>query len=68
MTPDKVMSRAFPTILMGAARVWFSKIPPGTIADFKQLNKGFVRYFIGGKDTKSQLVIFSIFNRHKENH
>ena len=48
MIPDEVMCRAFPTTLKGAARVWFSKIPPGTIVDFEQLNKGFVRHFIGG--------------------
>ena len=48
MTPDEVMCRAFPTTLKGAARVWFSKMPLGTIADFKQLNKGFVFHFIGG--------------------
>ena len=48
MTLDEVICRAFPTILEGAARVWFSKIPPRTIADFKQLSKGFVRHFIGG--------------------
>ena len=68
MTPDKVICRAFPTTLKGAARVWFSKIPLGTIADFEQLNKDFVCHFIGGKDTKSQLAIFSTFNRQKENH
>ena len=68
MTPDKVICRAFPTTLKGAARVWFSKIPLGTIADFEQLNKDFVRHFVGGKDTKSQLAIFSTFNRQKENH
>ena len=47
MTLDVVMCRAFLTTLKGAARVWFSKIPPGTIADFEQLSKGFVRHFIG---------------------
>ena len=46
MTPDKVMCRAFPTTLKGAATVWFSKIPLRTIADFEQLNKGFARHFI----------------------
>ena len=29
MTPDKVMCRALPTSLKGAARVWFNKIPLG---------------------------------------
>ena len=52
MTPDKVICRAFPTTLKGAARVWFSKIPLGTIADFEQLNKDFVRHFIGGQRHK----------------
>ena len=52
MTPDEVMCRAFPTILKGSARVCFSKIPLGTIADFEQLSKGFVHYFIGGQRHK----------------
>ena len=52
MPPDKVTCRAFPTTLKGAARVWFSKIPLGTIADFEQLNKGFVHHFIGGQRHK----------------
>ena len=52
MTPDKVMCRAFPTTLKGAARVWFSKIPPGTIVDFEQLSKGFVHHFIRGQRHK----------------
>ena len=52
MTLDKVMCRAFSTMLKGATRVWFSKIPPGTIIDFEQLSKGFVRHFIGGQRHK----------------
>ena len=35
MTPDEVMCRAFLTTLKGAARVWFGKIPPTTIANFE---------------------------------
>ena len=52
MTLDEVMCRAFPTTLKGVARVWFSKIPLGTIVDFEQLSKGFVRHFIGGQRHK----------------
>ena len=52
MTPDEVMNRTFPTTLKGAARVWFSKIPPRTIADFEQFSKGFFRHFIGGQRHK----------------
>ena len=52
ITPDEVLCRAFPTTLKGAARVWFTKIPSGTIADFEQLSKGFVRHFIVGQRHK----------------
>ena len=52
MTPNEVMYRAFLTTLKGAAKVWFSKIPSGTIADFEQLSKGFIRHFIRGQRHK----------------
>ena len=55
MTPNEVMCRAFLTTLKGTARVWFSKIPSGTIADFEQLNKGFVRNFIRGQRHKKPI-------------
>ena len=35
MTLDEVMCREFPMILKGATKVWFSKIPPKTIANFE---------------------------------
>ena len=31
---DKIMCRAFPTMLKGLARVWFGKLPPNTITSF----------------------------------
>ena len=52
MTPNEVMCRAFPTTLKDVARVWFGKIPLGTIVDFEQLSKGFNRHFIGGQRHK----------------
>ena len=55
MTPNEVMYRAFLTTLKGAAKVWFSKIPSGTIADFEQLSKGFVRNFIRGQRHKKPI-------------
>nr|XP_023905683.1 uncharacterized protein LOC112017464 [Quercus suber] len=45
--PDEIMCRAFPTILKGPARVWFSKIPPNTVTSFEELSKLFVNNFIG---------------------
>ena len=55
MTPDEVICRAVLTTLKGAARVWFSKIPPGTIAEFKQLSNGFFRHFIRGQRHKKPI-------------
>ena len=46
MTPNEVMCRAFPTIPKGVARVWFSKIPPSTIANFKQLSRSFHHFIV----------------------
>ena len=48
-TPDEVICRLFPTTLRGAARVWFSKLPVSSIANFEQLSDLFVRHFIGGQ-------------------
>ena len=47
MTPNEVLCRAFPTILKGATKVWFSKFPPSTIGNLEQLGESFVRHFIG---------------------
>ena len=58
MTPDEVMCKAFLTTLKGVARVWFSKIPLRTIANFEQLSKGFVRHFIGGQRHKKLIGHF----------
>ena len=52
---EEIMCRAFPTILKGLARVWFSKIPPNTIGSFEELSKLFVNNFIGGQMHKCSL-------------
>ena len=49
MTLDEAMFRVFPTTLKGVAKVWFGELPSGTIANFDQLNKGFIHQFIGRK-------------------
>ena len=53
--PDEIMCKAFPTTLMGPARVWFSKITPNTISSFKELSKLFVNNFVGGQRHKCSL-------------
>ena len=50
--PDEIMYRAFPTILKGPARVWFSKIPLNSVSSFEELSKLFVNNFIGGQRHK----------------
>ena len=36
--PVEIMCRAFPTILKGPARVWFSRLIPSSINTFKELS------------------------------
>ena len=48
-TSDEVICRSFPATLRGAARMWFSKLPASSIANFEQLSDSFVRHFIGGQ-------------------
>ena len=51
-TPDEVIYRSFPVTLRGSTKVWFSKLPTSSIANFEQLNDSFVRHFIGGQHHK----------------
>ena len=49
---DAIMCRAFPTILKGAARIWFSWLAPNSINTFKELSAQFTTHFIGGHRCK----------------
>ena len=46
--PDEIMCRAFPTMLKGLARIWFSRLTPNSISSFKELSAQFALHFIGG--------------------
>ena len=35
---DEIMCRAFPTMLKGAVRIWFSRLTPSSIGIFKELS------------------------------
>ena len=35
---DKIMCRAFPTMLKGPIRIWFSRLTPNSINTFKELS------------------------------
>ena len=45
---DKIMCRAFPTMLKGPTRIWFSRLTPNSISTFKELSAQFTSHFIGG--------------------
>ena len=43
---DEIMCRAFPTMLKGPTKIWFSRLTPNSISTFKELSAQFSSYFI----------------------
>ena len=61
------MCRAFPTMLKGSTRIWFSRLTPNSIYTFKELSAQFVSHFIGGhKYKKSIACLMNIKQREDE--
>ena len=50
--PDEILCHSFPTILKGAVREWFTKLPTSLVDNFEQLSNTFLRHFIGGQRLK----------------
>ncbi|XP_025611577.1 uncharacterized protein [Arachis hypogaea] len=46
---ELVLCRAFPTYLDGAALLWFSKLPEGSISSFEESAKSFIDYFTAAR-------------------
>ena len=42
------MCKAFPIMLKGLARIWFSRLTPNSISTFKELSAQFASHFIRG--------------------
>ena len=64
---DEIMCRAFPTMLKGVARIWFSRLTPNSISTFKELSAQFTAHFIGGhRYKKSTACLVSIKQREDE--
>ena len=64
---DKIMCRAFPTTLKGAAGIWFSRLTPNLISTFKELSVQFTAHFIGGhRYKKSTACLMNIKQREDE--
>ena len=65
--PDEIMCRAFPTMLKGLARIWFSRLTPNSISSFKELSAQFALHFIGGhRYKKSTACLMNIKQREDE--
>ena len=66
-TPKEIMCRAFPTMLRGPAKVWFSKLILNTVSIFKELSGHFVTHFIGGqRHRRSSTAILNIKQQEDE--
>ena len=64
---DEIMCRAFPTMLKGLARLWFSRLTPNSINTFKELSAQFTVHFIGRhRYKKSRACLMSIRKREDE--
>ena len=50
--PDEILCYSFPTILKGATREWFTKLPTSSIDTFEQLSNAFLHHFVGGQRSK----------------
>ena len=58
---NEIMCRAFPTMLKGATRIWFSRLTPNSVSIFKELSTQFTAHFIGGhRYKKSTACLMSI--------
>ena len=64
---DKIMCKAFPITLKGAARIWFSRLMPNFVSTFKELSPQFTMHFIGGhRYKKFTTCLMSIKQREDE--
>ena len=50
---NEIMCRAFPTMLKGATRIWFSRLTPNFVSTFKELSAQFTCTSLGDIDTRS---------------
>ena len=52
---DEIMCKAFPTMLKGPVRIWFSRLMPNSISTFKELSTQFALHFIEGRRYKKSI-------------
>ena len=54
---DALKCRVFPQTLGGQAQRWYNRLPPNSIASFKELSRAFIGQFISGKTHEKSLVL-----------
>ena len=58
---DALKCKTFPQTLGGLAQQWYNRLPPNSIASFKELSRTFIGQFISGKThEKSSASLMSI--------
>jgi len=57
---DEIMCRAFPTMLKGPVKVWFSKLTPNSISTFKESSAVYLTFYRGHRYKKSTICLMSI--------
>ena len=60
---DEIMCRAFPKMLKGAVRIWFSRLTPNSVSIFKELSAQFTAHFIGGHRYKKSTACLMIIKQ-----
>ena len=65
--PNEIMCKAFPVMLKGPARIWFSRLTPNSINHFQGAKRQFTSHFIGGHRYKrSTACLISIKQQEDE--
>ena len=60
----EIMCKAFPTMLKGPVRIWFSRLMPNSISTFKELSAQFALHFIGGHKYKKSTAFVRTYVVH----
>ena len=63
---NEIMCRAFPTMLKGPTRIWFSRLTFNSIGTFKELSAQFASHFIGGQRYKKSTACLMNIRQQKD--
>ncbi|XP_043721123.1 uncharacterized protein LOC122668649 [Telopea speciosissima] len=63
---DAIMCRAFPSTLKGAARQWFSRLPPRSLSNFTDLGRAFLAHFMSSRVHKKTAANLLAIKQHPD--